>query len=110
MGERLIRMLLADPAGAIAGHPDLTMLNAFRSWEDRHVLSGLDGEQIRAAISPRFPVRTVACFSFAVGRRHRYRVFEGFPYARPDFASKAHRQRFNILANRAVRIDVGMRC
>lgn len=32
MGERLIRKLLADPAGAIPGHPDLTVLNAFRSW------------------------------------------------------------------------------
>ena len=31
------------------------------------VLSDLDGERLRAAIGPRFPVRTLSAFSFAVG-------------------------------------------
>jgi hypothetical protein len=36
-------------------------------WTLMLVLRDLDGEQIRAAIGPRFPVRTLATFSFAVG-------------------------------------------
>lgn len=36
-------------------------------WTLVLVLSDLDGEQLRAAIGPRFPVRTLTTFSFAVG-------------------------------------------
>ena len=36
-------------------------------WTLVLVLSDLDGDQIRAAIGPRFPVRTLTAFSFAIG-------------------------------------------
>jgi hypothetical protein len=36
-------------------------------WTLVLVLNDLDGEQIRAAIGPRFPVRTLATFSVAIG-------------------------------------------